>query len=180
MGVLWIKVGQLISMRADSLLGVRAQLARLQDRVHGFPSETAVRLLEHELGRPLDCCFRYFQSEPLAAASIGQVHKAQLTDGTWVAVKVRRPEIQRIFARDMSMARLLIGFLEWVRFRPEARWSEVLWELEEAMLKELDYRFEATNMRMKRILARHGIYVPEVFAAYSTSGILTMEFIGAC
>jgi ubiquinone biosynthesis protein len=179
MGVLWIKVGQLISMRADlAPPGVRAQLARLQDRVHGFPAEVAVRLVEQELGEPLDRCFRHFQREPLAAASIAQVHRAQLADGTWVAVKVRRPEVQRIFARDISMARILIRFLEWVGFRPEARWTDVLWELDEAMREELDYRFEATNMqRMKKTLSRHGIYVPDVFGAYSTSGVLTMEFI---
>src|SRR6185437_7585212 len=179
MGVLWIKLGQLVSMRADlAPPGVRAQLAKLLDRVQGFPGETAVRLIEKELGRPLDNYFSYFEETPLAAASIGQVHKARLRNGTWVAVKVRRPDIVRVGASDMAFIRFLIGWIERLGIKPEARWADMMWELHEAMLEELDYRFEATNLRrMKKSLRRHGIYVPHVFGRYCTPAILVMEFI---
>jgi ubiquinone biosynthesis protein len=179
MGVLWIKLGQLISMRADlAPPGVRAELAKLLDRVEGFPGETAIRLIEDELDAPLDRCFEQFDPIPLAAASIGQVHKARLRDGTWVAVKVRRPDIQRVGASDMAFIRFIVRCLEWLRFKPEARWPDMMWELHEAMLEELDYRFEASNMRrMKKRLRRHGIYVPQVFGRYCTPAVLVMEYI---
>src|SRR5262249_17162233 len=113
------------------------------------------------------------------AASIGQVHKAWLKEErVWVAVKVRRPDVQRVADRDMTFIRFLIRVLEWLRFKPYARWPDLFWELQEVMLEELDYRFELTNMRrMKKILQRHGIYVPEVFPRYCTPAILVMEFI---
>jgi ubiquinone biosynthesis protein len=180
MGVLWIKVGQLISMRADlAPPGVRAQLSRLLDRVHGFPGEVAVELIEAELGGPLDRWFTDFDRTPLAAASIAQVHKARLRDlGVWVAVKVRRPEAVAVSTRDMALIRLLVRLLEWLRFKPEGRWRDMLWELEEAVLEELDYRYEAANMRrMKKNLRHHGIHVPQVFGRCSTPALLVMEFI---
>ena len=180
MGVLWIKVGQLLSMRADlAPPGVRAPLARLFDRVQGFPGETAVRLIEKDLGLPLESCFSDFEREPLAAASIGQVHKARLRkEGVWVAVKVRRPNIQRVCNQDLKFIGFLVRLLEWLHFMPHGRWRDMLWELEEVMFEELDYRFEATNIRrMKKNLRPHGIYVPQVFRRYTTPAVLVMEFI---
>jgi ubiquinone biosynthesis protein len=179
MGVLWIKLGQLLSMRADlAPLGVRAQLAKLLDQVEGFPAETAVRLIEAELGGPLDRYFSAFDRTCLAAASIGQVHKARLRQGGWVVIKVRRPDVLQICARDMAFVHFVVRCLEWLRFKPQGRWAEMVWELQEVMLEELDYRFEATNLRrMKKNLRRHGIYVPRVFGRYSSSSILVMELI---
>ena len=180
MGVIWIKLGQLISMRADlAPLGVRNQLAKLLDRVQGFPGEVAVGLIEKELGVPLGQHFSHFERKSLAAASIGQVHKAWLKEEkVWVAVKVRRPDVQRVADRDMLFIRFLIRILVWLRFKPHARWPDLFWELQEAMIEELDYRFELTNMqRMKKLLRRHGIYVPDVFPRYCTPSILVMEFI---
>ncbi len=179
MGVLWIKLGQLVSMRADlAPPGVRAELAKLLDRVQGFPGETAVRLIEAELGIPLDRCFSEFDETPLAAASIAQVHKARLRNGAWVAVKVRRPDIVRVGASDMAFIGFVVRCIERLGIKPEARWPDMMWELHEAMLEELDYRFEATNLRrMKKSLRRHGIYVPRVFDRYCTPAVLVMEFI---
>lgn len=180
MGVLWIKVGQLISMRADlASAEVRAELTKLQDRVDGFAPTLAVRQIEAELGRPLDRYISQFEEAPIAAASVAQVHRAQLKDEkVWVAVKVRRPDIQQICAKDLRLIRLLVGLLEWVQFRPEARWREMLWELEEAIREELDFRFEVANMRrMRRVLRRHQVYVPRVFSRYCTPGLLVMEFV---
>jgi ubiquinone biosynthesis protein len=180
MGVLWIKLGQLLSMRADlAPPGVRARLASLLDRVQGFPVEEAIRLVEKELGAPLECYFSHFERRTLAAASIAQVHKARLRDeGAWVVIKVRRPDAREISERDLLFLRFLIRCFEWIRFMPQARWRDMLWEIEEAMLEELDFRFEGANLRrMKRNLRRHGIYVPTFFGRYSTDAVLTMEFI---
>jgi ubiquinone biosynthesis protein len=180
MGVLWIKVGQLISMRADMApAGVRAQLAHLLDRVHGFAGDVAVARIEAELGAPLDRHFSQFDPVPVAAASIGQVHRARLRgERVWVAVKVRRPDVVRVAKRDLALVAWLVRVLEWLRFKPEARWRDMFWELQEAMLEELDYRYEASNMRrLRRSLARHGIHVPHVFARYCTPALLIMEYI---
>jgi len=180
MGVLWIKLGQLLSMRADlAPPGVRARLASLLDRVKGFPVEEAIRLIEKELGAPLECYFSHFERRMLAAASIGQVHKARLKhEGAWVVIKVRRPDARAIMDRDLLFLRFLIRCFELIRYKPQARWRDMLWEIEEAMLEELDYRFEGANLRrMKQNLRRHGIYVPTYFGRYSTDAILTMEFI---
>jgi ubiquinone biosynthesis protein len=180
MGVLWIKVGQLLSMRADLLpVGVRAQLSRLWDRVAGFPGDVAVACIEAELGCSLDRVFSDFDRVPVAAASIAQVHKARLREeGVWVAVKVRRPEAVRVSHKDLALIRFLVRCLEWLNFRPEARWRDMFWEVREAMLEELDYRYEATNMRrMKKNLRRHGIYVPQVFGRFCSPAVLVMEFI---
>jgi ubiquinone biosynthesis protein len=180
LGVLWIKVGQLVSMRPDLVPpGVRAQLSRLWDRVPGFPGDVAVACIEAELGAPLDRLFSDFDPTPVAAASIAQVHKARLREeGVWVAVKVRRPEAVRVSHRDLALIRFLVRCLEWVRFRPEGRWRDMFWEVREAMLEELDYRYEATNMRrLKKNLRWHGIYVPQVFGRYCTPAVLVMEFI---
>nr|QEO74404.1 serine/threonine protein kinase [uncultured bacterium] len=180
MGVLWIKVGQLLSMRADlAPPEVRSELAKLQDRVKGFPGEEALLLVERELGRPWASCFAEFDVTPLAAASIGQVHRARLKrENVEVAVKVQRPEVEQIYQRDMRMVRLLIWVLELVRFRPHARLANMLWEIEEAMREELDYRYEASNMRrLKKTLTPHGVYAPIVYDECSTQRILTMEFV---
>jgi ubiquinone biosynthesis protein len=180
MGVIWIKVGQLLSMRADlAPAGVRTQLAKLFDRVQGFPGDQAVRLLEAELGTPVEDVFSDFERVPLAAASIAQVHRARLKrEKILVAVKVRRPNILYVSARDMAVVRLLVWLMETIGFMPQGRWRDMLWELEEAIREELDYRFEASNMRrIKKNLCKHGIYVPSVFCRYSTSAVLVMEFI---
>jgi ubiquinone biosynthesis protein len=180
MGVLWIKLGQLVSMRADlASPAVRAELSKLQDRVTGFPPEIAIRQIEAALGAPLARYMSEFEETPIAAASVAQVHKARLRrEGVWVAVKVRRPGIQELLVKDLWLIRGIARLLEWIRFRPEGRWLEMLWELEEAIREEVDFRYEATNMRrMRRILRPHGIYVPTVFEQYCTPGILVMEFV---
>ena len=116
---------------------------------------------------------------PIAAASVAQVHRARLRrEGTWVAVKVRRPAVEALCEIDLSLVRLVVRLLEWVRFQPQARWRDMLWELEEALREELDFRFEAANMRrIRRTLRPHGVYVPKVFSAYCTAGVLVMEFV---
>jgi ubiquinone biosynthesis protein len=182
MGVLWVKMGQLLSMRSDLFPPeLCEELARLQDRVEGFSPRLAKEILEHELGGPLHRFFSRFQEQPCAAASIAQVHKAFLAkEKTWVAIKVRRPEIDRVFAKDMAIIRKLFMFLHRFSIMSFMRWPDMLWELEQVFNEELDYRYEITNQkRLRRSLANHNIYVPKVFQRYCTRQVLVMEFIEA-
>jgi ubiquinone biosynthesis protein len=184
MGVLWVKVGQLLSMRSDLFPPeLCAELARLQDRVEGFSPKLVKKILTDELGEPLENIFSRFEMKPWAAASIAQVHKAFLAkEKTWVAVKVRRPEVDRVFTRDMAMIRMLFMFFNRFSILSFMRWPDMLWELEQVFNEELDYRYEITNQRrIRRTLSWHEVYVPKVFERYCTRKIIVMEFIeGVC
>jgi ubiquinone biosynthesis protein len=181
-GVLWVKVGQLLSMRSDLFPpGLCAELARLQDRVEGFSPRLAKKILEQELGGPLEKFFSHFEELPCAAASIAQVHKAFLAkEKTWVAIKVRRPEIDRVFEKDMGMIRGLFLGLHRFSIMTYMRWPDMLWELEQVFNEELDYHYEISNQqRLRKTLSQHNIYVPKVFPRYCTRQVLVMEFIEA-
>ncbi len=180
MGVLWIKAGQLLSLRVDLLpRAICDELSKLQDQAHGFSPVIARRILEEDLGAPVDHYFDRFSDLPFAAASISQVHKAYLkSERVWVAIKIRRPAAEKIFAQDMAIIRWIIGMLVRFSIKPYMRWEDMLWEIEQALVEELDYHYEATNMRrMKKTLRRHKIYVPKVFWRYSTKRVLVMEYV---
>jgi ubiquinone biosynthesis protein len=180
MGVLWIKMGQLLSLRLDILPAeVCDELSRLQDQAHGFNLEYSRQLIEEDLGGPLEQYFSYFSETPFAAASISQVHRARLKDGNvWVAVKVRKPDAHKTFARDISVIRWMVATLNKWSIHSHMRWQDMLWEIEQLMTEELDYHYEMANIqRMKKVLARHNIYVPKVFAQYCSKRIIVMEFV---
>jgi len=179
-GVLWVKLGQLLSMRSDLFpTELCEELGRLQDRVEGFSPRLAKEILEHELGGPLDRFFSRFDMVPCAAASIAQVHKAFLAEEkTWVAIKVRRPEVDRVFHMDMGMIRGLLLLLHRFSIMRYMRWPDMLWEMEQVFHEELDYRYEISNQqRLRKTLAHHDIYVPKVFDRYCTRKVLVMEYI---
>jgi ubiquinone biosynthesis protein len=182
MGVLWVKVGQLLSMRSDLFPPeMCAELARLQDRVEGFSTRKAKEIIEQELGGPLTMFFSSFEEQPCAAASIAQVHKARLAkEKKWVAIKVRRPEIDRVFTGDMAMIRKLFMLMQRFSIMSYMRWPDMLWELEQVFNEELDYRYEISNQqRLRKTLSYHDIYVPRVFEKYCTKKVLVMEYIEA-
>jgi ubiquinone biosynthesis protein len=145
LGPSFIKLGQLLSTRAD-LLGeeITADLASLQDRLPPFPGSEAQRLIEAEFGRPLGAFFSFFDQAAIAAASIAQVHFAQTTDGHDVAVKVLRPGIAEAFARDLDLFLWLADLAE--RLQPalqRLRPVEVVQTLAEIVRVEMDLRLEA-------------------------------------
>ena len=182
MGVLWVKVGQLLSMRSDLFPPeLCAELARLQDRVEGFSPQLVKEIMEHELGGPLENFFSHFEMQPCAAASIAQVHKAFLKkEKTWVAIKVRRPDIDQVFEKDMGLIRRLFLLLHRFSIMNYMRWPDMLWELEQVFNEELDYHYEISNQqRLRKSLANHRVYVPRVFDRYCTRQVLVMEFIEA-
>ncbi|MCP4399893.1 MAG: AarF/ABC1/UbiB kinase family protein [bacterium] len=180
LGVLWIKFGQLLSLRVDLLSSeICDELSGLQDQARGFSPEIARQILEQELGASIDAYFSDFGDAPFAAASISQVHKAYLKPKQcWVAIKVLKPHSVEIFQRDMRVLYVLMRLLIWVSFKPYMRWQDMYWEIHQIMKEELDYRYETTNMRrMKKSLQRHKVYVPKIFHTYSTRHVLVMEYI---
>jgi ubiquinone biosynthesis protein len=180
LGILWIKIAQILSMRMDLLpKEICEELAHLQDKAAAFSFQEAVETIESQLKQPLETVFSEFSELPFAAASTAQVHRALLkNEQKWVAVKVQRPKLQALFNADMKIMQGIATFMEFFKLMPWICWSEMMWEINQIMCEELDYRYEATNMRrMKKILKAHNIYVPKLFRDYSTTTILVMEFV---
>ncbi|MBS2132114.1 AarF/ABC1/UbiB kinase family protein (plasmid) [Burkholderia thailandensis] len=179
LGPAFVKFGQLLSLRRDLLPETWiGELQRLQDNVAGFPGEQARAIIEHELGRPVHDLFATFDETPLAAASIGQVHAACLTDGTSVVVKVQRPGIEPVIEADVGIMRLLARQLE--RHIPESRRfgpSELVEEFARLITNELDYQIEGRNGDRLRENFKDDsdVYVPRIYWELTTRRVLTME-----
>ncbi len=145
LGPTFIKLGQALSVRSD-MVGeeVASDLSSLQDKLPPFPSDQAKAIIEAELGRTIEVLFDRFDSEPIAAASIAQVHFATTTDGEEVAVKVLRPDVEAIFARDLGLMYWVARLVE--RARPDLRRLkpvEVVRTFEDTVRLEMDLRMEA-------------------------------------
>lgn len=181
LGPTYIKLGQLLSTRADILpLAYMEALSRLQDKVEPFDGVEAERIIEDELGVRLSKLFATFETEPLAAASLGQVHRATLRDGRAVAVKVQRPGIRQRIMDDLEAFGEVAEFLdERTDFGRRYGMSGMLDEFRASLLRELDYNREARNLAVFRRNMREfdRIAVPEPIMDYTTSRVLTMEFI---
>lgn len=181
LGPTYVKVGQIASTRPDLLpADIIAELEKLQDKVPPFPYGEAVTIIEEELGGKLDELFRRFEPVPIAAASIGQVHEAELPDGTRVAVKVQRPDIEKIVRTDLDiladLARLAEERLEWAR---NYRVREIVEEISKVLTAELDYYAEARNGERFAAMPKGPgfVTVPKLHWDYCTRRVLTMEFI---
>jgi ubiquinone biosynthesis protein len=181
LGPTFVKVGQLLSTRADLLPPAALKsLSRLQDDVAPFPFADVERIVASELGARLSKAFSRFDETPLAAASLGQVHRAALRDGREVAVKVQRPGVRDQVLADMAsldeVAHFLDQHTETGRRVGLARTAS---ELRDSLLRELDYRLEARNMTIIGAnLARfRRIVVPQPVDDYSSERVLTMDFI---
>ena len=179
LGPTFVKLGQLLSTRPDLVPpDILRELERLQDRVPPFPFEEAAAQIERELGRPLTELFARFDPRPLAAASIGQVHAAQLPDGRAVVVKVQRPGIRRTIEADLALlldlAELAERYSPWAAFYP---FRDIAGELAASLRAELDFVREGRSaQRLARLLAgRPGVRVPQVIWEYTTPRVLTME-----
>ena len=179
MGGLWVKTGQLLSLRTDLLSPeFSRELSRLQYAAVGFPFDVARRCIEQELGQPLEAVFSEFDEHPVAAASICQVHRARLrSNGMEVAVKVQRPGIERRFARDLVVLRYLLKAMGHMPGMSFFTWDEMLWETTQIFQEEVDYRYEASNTRrLRKTLRHHHVYVPRVFDV-STRRLLVLEWV---
>ncbi len=180
LGGLWIKAGQLISMRIDLVpREIADELSNLQYRADGFPFEIARPIVEAAIGRPIEEVFDVFEEQPFAAASISQEHRAHLrAENVWVVVKVQRPGIQDIFSRDFRLITWLFKVWGWFPRLSFMSLDGLLRELIQMMKEELTYSYELGNMlRMRKLLRKHKIYVPKLFTAYSGEHVITMEEI---
>ena len=181
LGTTFIKFGQILSTRPDIVgVDIANELAKLQDKVPPDPFELIKEEIEQELNSPLYEIFLEFNEEPVASASIAQVHQAKLKDGTLVAVKVQRPNIIDQIKKDITIMRYLGGLLE--RRISNFRYynvSGVIDEFERAIIKELDFELEARNIEKFRSYFENNskICTPKNYENYSTMRILTMEFI---
>ena len=182
MGPSFIKLGQALSIRAD-LIGetLATDLAALQDRLPPFPAEEARRTVESELGRPIATLYRAFDDQPVAAASIAQVHFAETAEGEAVAVKVLRPGIEAAFARDLDLFLWLARLAERTqpalrRLRPVA----VVETLAETVRQEMDLRLEAAAASELRanFAGDPGFRVPQVDWQRTSRRVLTLERVG--
>ena len=176
---MFIKFGQLLSTRRDLLPEEYAdELARLQDRVPPFPGAMAISTIETEIGRPLTASFATFSEQPLASASLAQVHEATLTSGDEVVVKVIRPGIAKVIKKDLALILALAKLLE--RFFSDARrlhLIRIVEDYEKTILAELDLLRELANtVRLRRNFETSPLlYVPKVYDDLSSVNVLVME-----
>jgi ubiquinone biosynthesis protein len=181
LGPTFVKLGQLLSSRADLLPEryVKA-LARLQDRVKPFAFEDVQVIVELELKTPIKKAFSYFDPVPLAAASLGQVHRAALHDGRPVVVKVQRPNITKQIEEDFDALEEIARFLDrHTRAGQRYQVKKILQEFETTLAHELDYRREAANLSAlaANLKEFERIRVPLPIADYTTHRMLTMEYV---
>jgi ubiquinone biosynthesis protein len=181
MGPTFIKLGQLLSTRADLLPPVYLHaLAQLRDDVPPLEPGVAEEVVEDELGVRISTAFGSFDPVPLGSASLGQVHRATLRDGRPVAVKVQRPGIRRKALEDMDVIAELAEFLDAHSDRASRLgFSSMVEQFRESLLGELDYRREAANLTLLGdILAdAEGIVVPQPVEDYTSSRVLTMDYV---
>ncbi|HET19177.1 MAG TPA: ubiquinone biosynthesis regulatory protein kinase UbiB, partial [Chromatiales bacterium] len=181
LGPIFVKFGQILSTRRDLLPDdISLELTRLQDRVPPFPGNAAIAILEKAYGKPLGEVFAEFNPEPLASASIAQVHVARLLDGTEVVVKVVRPDIEPVIRRDIGLLYIIADKLQryWSEGR-RLRPLEVVREFEKTIIDELDLMREAASAtQIRRNFADSELlYVPEVYWPYCRRNVMVMERI---
>ena len=181
LGPVFVKFGQALSTRPDMLPeDIAHELTLLQDAVPPFDGADALKIVESSLGKSSAALFTQFDLEPLASASVAQVHLAELLDGKEVIVKVLRPEIKIIIDRDLGLLYTLASLVEkyWEQ-GPRLRPVDVVKEYESTIHSELDMRMEAANAaQMKRNFEGSDlIYVPEIFWDLTDEKVLVMERI---
>ena len=181
LGPAFVKLGQVLSTRADLLPPAYLEaLSRLQDGLEPFSFAEVEQIVQDELGVRISKAFASFESDPVAAASLGQVHRAQLRDGREVAVKVQRPNIRECMAEDLATIEDLATFLDrHTSAGPQFDFTQMVHEFRRAVAQELDYRREANNLdRVAENLAEFPrILIPRPVDDYTSSRVLTMEMV---
>lgn len=179
LGPIFVKFGQVLSTRRDLMpADIADQLALLQDRVPPFASELAVEEITRSLGRHPEQLFASFTREPVASASVAQVHFATLKDGTEVAIKVLRPGVHKAIDDDLALMHVLAGWIErWSQDGRRLRPREVVVEFDKYLHDELDLMREAANASQLRRNFAHSdlLLVPEMFWDYCSESVIVME-----
>jgi ubiquinone biosynthesis protein len=177
LGTPFIKLGQALSLRQELLPSEYiSALQDLQDNVSTFPSDFAIREIEQSFGAPVNELFSHFEYQPIAAASIAQVHGARLFNGQEVVVKVRRPDIKKQILWDIQILRMVMPLI--TLFSPSLRKyrpTKIVSELETNLLKELDFRLESRNIKRFASAFKDSetVYVPPVIEELCAERVLT-------
>lgn len=182
LGPTFIKLGQLSSTRSDLFPREFVdELAKLQDRVPAFSPEKARRFIENELGAPIEQLFKRFEDQPIAAASLGQVHRAILHNGEKVVVKVQRPGLKRLFDIDLRNLKLIAEYFQRSETfgGPTRDWIGIYDECATILYQEIDYINEGKNADRFRRDYRNikWVRVPLVFWDYTATKVLTLEYV---
>jgi ubiquinone biosynthesis protein len=181
LGPTFVKLGQLLSTRVELLPRAYLEaLARLQDKVEPFPFDEVEKIVTSELGVRMSKAFSDFEVAPMAAASLGQVHKARLRDGRQVAVKVQRPGIRDAMLEDLDALDEIAEFLDnHTAAGKRYEFCQMLDQFRKSLLRELDYRLEASNLTTigEHLKEFEHIVVPEPIPDYVTSRVLTMQYV---
>jgi predicted unusual protein kinase regulating ubiquinone biosynthesis (AarF/ABC1/UbiB family)/nucleotide-binding universal stress UspA family protein len=181
LGPTFAKLGQILSTRSDLISPeLVAELEKLQDNVKPLTEAEVVQVMEQELRVPWEDLFSSIESEPLAAGTIGQVHRATLEDGRHVVIKVQRPRAEEEILRDLGLFEVFAEkALEREALRATVDIPALVEHLSESLRRELDFRQEAANIeRMRELLAPYErLEVPRLYPELSTSRLLVMEFI---
>ncbi|WP_259065701.1 ABC1 kinase family protein [Mucilaginibacter sp. X4EP1] len=180
MAGMWVKVGQLVAMRTD-LFGrdFTRELTQLQYKAPCFPYADVEQIIESELGNKMGLIFSEFNSTPIAAASLAQVHRATLaSNGKIVAVKVQRPYAEEFLKKDLRIIKVLFSIIADLKSFKTLMLRDMYSELEATLTEEVDFRYEAINLRQAKLsFKKYKIYVPTVYKTYSSKKVVVMEFI---
>lgn len=183
LGPVFIKFGQMLSTRRDLLPDdIADELIKLQDRVPPFPGEEAQAMIEHAYGKPVTDIFARFDVEPLASASVAQVHTAQLPTGEEVVVKVLRPNVDKLIKRDVDVMLSLASMADkYWSLSSRVHPLQVVREYEKTIFDELDLSREAANAALTRRNFENSalLYIPEVHWDYCNNNVLVLEKIEA-
>ena len=181
LGPTFIKLGQLLSTRGDLLPEPYLEaLARLQDQIEPFPYEEVERIVSSELGGRISKLFIDFNTEPAAAASLAQVHRATMRDGRAVVVKVQRPNIREQIVEDLEALAQVAEFVDaHTEIGKRYEFTNMLADLRSSLLHELDFQREAGNLHKLRKSLREfeNLVIPEPVDDYTTSRVITMDYI---
>jgi ubiquinone biosynthesis protein len=180
LGTTYIKFAQILSNRPDVIpLELVAEFEKLQTHVPPFPGEKAKQIIESELGKPIEVLFSDFEEKPFASASIAQVHKAKLHDGTTVVLKVRRPDIVEKINLDISILYFFARQMEEREIMDKLDPVGIVRAFETAIHKEIDLTHEGYNLQRfaANFEGSENVYVPKYYQQFTTRKLLTMEFI---
>lgn len=181
LGPTFIKLGQILSTRYDLIPeDISSELAYLQDHVYEVPVEDIKKIFKEEIGSDLDEVFEFFNEKPIAAASIGQVHRAKLKTGENVVVKIQRPNIRKTIEQDIqilnTMAEIVDGSLN---EKGAMKTTDIVKEFSGSIMKELDYVHEAHSAQKMKINFRKNktVIIPEIYWEVTSKRVITMEDI---
>ncbi len=180
LGTTYIKLAQILSNRPDVIpLELVAEFEKLQTKVPPFPSDQARIIIEQEIGKSIESVFESFDDEPFASASIAQVHKAKLKDGTTVVLKVRRPDILDKIEQDIIIMKYFAGIMEERGYLVNLDPVGIVRAFDNAIHKEVDLSHEGYNLQRfsSNFEGSEIVFVPKYYPKYTTKKLLTMEFV---